>query len=63
MSQHARANRLDAYWDYPLVVGHGHLWVVTATVTTKLCFRQVYAEGPHTVTVPVYWSPSQFVFR
>src|SRR5438309_5121698 len=34
-------NRLDACWDYPPVVGQGHLWVVTATSTTKVCFRQV----------------------
>jgi len=39
--QNARANRLDACWDYPPVVGQGHLCVVTATSTTRLCFRQV----------------------
>jgi len=37
----ARANRLEIRWDYPPVVGQGHLWVVTATSTTKACFRQV----------------------
>src|SRR5438128_5478931 len=56
--QNARANRLDACWDYPPVVGQGHLCVVTATSTTRLCFRQVYGAGPHTWTEPVY-SPSQ----